>query len=293
MADRVTLVTVQHHLRLGGGAGGEVQQHRVGGQRAALGFELLGMFAGGAVRGPAGGGRTNADAAAVFTQPDELVDMGATDHQVGNMATLDAVAQVVGGQQGGGGNDHSAEFEGGQHGFPQSDVIAEHQQDAFAAAHAQGTQVIGHLVGARGQLLEAVALFAAVLFDDPQGIGLVALGHGVKVIQSPVELGQLWPAEITHSCGVIGAVFQQEVSGGEERLAVVVHWSLPRRARVPERGETTASKNGFTVGALFIFIGTDLVHDQAVESSIGRHKSNKNAQKIPCVVQKSMGLLHR
>jgi hypothetical protein len=88
-------------------------------------------------------------------------------------------------------------------------------------------------------------------------------------------------------------VGQQEVTSGKEGLAVAVHWRLPRRARVPESGETTASKDSFTVGALFIFIGTDLVHGQAVEPSIGRHKSNKNAQKIPYVVQKRIGLLHR
>ncbi|MNL03853.1 hypothetical protein D3C87_1244010 [compost metagenome] len=251
------------------------------------------MLAGGAVRGPAGGGRADADAAAVFTQSVELVDMGATDHQVANMATLDAVAQVIGGQQRGSGNDHGADFEGGQHGFPQGDIVTEHQQDAFAAAHAQGTQVIGHLVGARCQLLEAVALFAAVLFDDPQGVGLVAFGHGIEVIQRPVEFVQLRPAEVTYGGGVVGTVGQQEITSVQEGLAVVVHWRLPRRARVPERGETTASMDSFTVGALFIFIGTDRVHGQVVESSIGRHKSNKNAQKIPYVVQKSMGLLHR
>jgi hypothetical protein len=82
---------------------------------------------------------------------------------------------------------HGAELEGGQHGLPQRHVVAKHQQHALAAAHAEGAQVVGDLAGARGQLREAVALLAAVLFDDPQRIGRVALGH-IEVVQRPVEL---------------------------------------------------------------------------------------------------------
>ncbi|MCY1446731.1 hypothetical protein D9M71_633180 [compost metagenome] len=77
-------------------------------------------------------------------------------------------------------------------------------------------------------MLEAVALFAAVLFNYPQGIGLVALGHGIKVVQRPVELAQLRPAEVTHGSGVVGTVGEQEIASGEERLAVAIHWSLHR-----------------------------------------------------------------
>ncbi|MCY1403994.1 hypothetical protein D9M71_191910 [compost metagenome] len=274
MADRVALMAVQHHLRLGGGAGGEVQQHRVGGQCAAKGFELLGVLAGGAVRGPVGGGRADADAAAAFGKTGKLVHMRTADHQVANLATLDAVAQVIGGQQGGGGDDHGAEFERGQHGLPQGNVVTEHQQDAITATHAQGTQVIGHLVGARGQLLEAVALFAAVLFNYPQGTRLVALGHGIKVVQCPVELAQLRPAEVAHGRGVVGTVGEQEVASGKKGLAVAIHWGLhrsrvrgnqpargleqwtamrARRGRVPDGEETEACRDGFTLGALVCF----------------------------------------
>ncbi|MNP19727.1 hypothetical protein D3C76_1122680 [compost metagenome] len=154
--------------------------------------------------------------------------MGGTDHQMANLATFDTIGQVIASQQCGGRDDHGAKLEGGQHGFPQGDVVAKHQQDALATAHAKGTQVVGHLVGARGQLLEAVALLAAVFFDDPQGVGLVAFGHGIEVIQRPVEFTQLRPLEVPCGSGVVGTVGQQEITSFDEGLAVAVHWSLHR-----------------------------------------------------------------
>ncbi len=98
----------------------------------------------------------------------------------------------------------------------------------FATAHTKGTQVVGHLVGTRGQLLEAVALFAAVFFDDPQGVGLVALGHRIEVIQRPVEFVQLRPTEVPRGSGVVGTMGQQEITSFDEGLAVAVHCSLHR-----------------------------------------------------------------
>ncbi|MNZ45966.1 hypothetical protein D3C78_636340 [compost metagenome] len=127
MANRVALVAVQHHFRLGGRARSEVQQHRVGGQGAALDLEPLAIVSGGAVCRPPRGRRANANPAAALTQADKLVQMGAADYQVANLATFDAVAQVLRGQQGRGRDDHGAKFEGGQHGFPEGDVVAEHQ----------------------------------------------------------------------------------------------------------------------------------------------------------------------
>ncbi|MCY1350237.1 hypothetical protein D9M69_364650 [compost metagenome] len=225
--DRVALVAVQHHLRLGGGAGGEVQQQRVVGAGRAIGGEGGGIAGRGGVGHPAGNRRADADAGAALGEAGELVSMGAADHQVANLAALDAVAQVVGGQQGGGGDHHGAELEGRQHGFPQRDMVAEHQQDALATAHAQLAQVVGDAVGAFGQLGEAVALLAAVLLDDPQRRCLVAPGQRIEVVQRPVELAQLRPAEVARGGGVVAAVGQQEVAGGQEGAAVGVHAAPP------------------------------------------------------------------
>ena len=108
----------------------------------------------------------------------------AAHHQVAHLAAIDTVAQVLGGEQGGGRDHHGTELEGGEHGFPQGDVVAQHQQHAFATAHAEGAQVVGHAVGALGQFGEAVALLAAVFLDYPQRRRLVALGHARR--SSPV-----------------------------------------------------------------------------------------------------------
>lgn len=133
-----------------------------------------------------------------------------TDHQVAHLAALDTVTQVIGVEQGSGGDDHGAQLERSQHGFPQRDIVAEHQQHAFAPAHTQGAQVVGHLVGARRELLEAVALLAAVLFDDPQRIRRVAFCHRIEVVQGPVERVQVWPTEVAHGGGVVGTVSEQK-----------------------------------------------------------------------------------
>ncbi|MNE45766.1 hypothetical protein D3C80_1400710 [compost metagenome] len=106
-------------------------------------------------------------------------------------------------------------------------MVAEHQQDTLAAAHAQFAQVVGHPVGAFGQLGEAVALFAAVLLDYPQRRGLIARGHDVEIVQRPVKLVQLRPAEVAHGGGVVAAMGQQKVAGGKKGVAVAVHDSGP------------------------------------------------------------------
>ncbi|MCY1250563.1 hypothetical protein D9M72_642140 [compost metagenome] len=88
--------------------------------------------------------------------------------------------------------------------------------------------MVGDAVGTAGQVAKAVALLAALVADYPEGGGIVVPGHVVEVVQRPVELAQLRPAEVTHGSGVVGTVGEQEIASGEERLAVAIHWSLHR-----------------------------------------------------------------
>ncbi|MNY49217.1 hypothetical protein D3C86_1846160 [compost metagenome] len=106
-------------------------------------------------------------------------------------------------------------------------MVAQHQQDALAAAYAQLAQVVGHAIGTLGQLGKAVTLLAAVLLDYPQRRGLIARGHDVEIVQRPVKLVQLRPAEVTHGGGVVAAMGQQKVAGGKKGVAVAVHDSGP------------------------------------------------------------------
>ncbi|MNQ49378.1 hypothetical protein D3C85_632880 [compost metagenome] len=270
VADRVALVAVQHQLGLGGGAGGEVEQQRVAGQGGAIRLELAGEVEGIAMVDPARHRLADADAGVVAGQAVELLGIGAAGDDVADPSAVEAVAQVFGGEQGGGGDDHGANLEGGQHDLPERHFVAEHQQDPLAALHAQLAQVVGDAVGTAGQVAKAVALLAALLADYPERGGIVVLGHVVEVVQRPVELLELRPAEVTHGGGVVGAVGQQEVAGGQEGEAVAVHGGYP----------------GFLLSGLS---GSWRWPDRVGGLSIGRRKSNKNAQNNRCVVQKSHG----
>ncbi|MCY1347415.1 hypothetical protein D9M69_335220 [compost metagenome] len=274
VADRVALVAVQHQLGLGGGAGGEVEQQRIGGQGDAVRLEFAGAGEGVGVVDPARHRLPDADTGVVARQAVELRGIGAAGDDVADPAAVEAVAQVFGGEQGGGGDDHRADLERAQHDLPERHFVAEHQQDALAALHAELAQVVGDAVGAAGQVLEAVALLAALVADDPERRGIVARGHGVEVVQRPVEFLELRPAEVTHGGGVVGAVGQEEVACSQEGEAVAVHGGYP----------------GFLLSGL---PGSWRWPDRVGGLSIGRRKSDKNAQNNRCVVQKSHGLVSR
>ena len=133
-----------------------------------------------------------------------------------HLPALEAVAQVVGGQQRGGRDQHRAELDRRQHGFPQRQFVAEHQQDAVAAPHAQAAQVVGDLVRSHGELAERALRLAAVLADDPQGgrIGQCRIArHRVEMVERPVEFGQRRPVELAHRSGLVGAQAQQQIAG--------------------------------------------------------------------------------
>ena len=149
VADRVGLVGVQHQLGLGGRARSEVKQqgiinpgHRVGGERLGLGGRLL-------ERLPARGRAAHGDAGIVARQTLELVGMGSADHDVLDLAAVDAVIEVFRREQRGGGDHDRAELDGGQHGLPQRHFVAKHDQDALTALDALLAQPVGDAVGTR------------------------------------------------------------------------------------------------------------------------------------------------
>ena len=65
-----------------------------------------------------------------------------------DVAAIEPVAQVVGCQQRGGGNQHGAELDGREHDLPQRHLVAEHHQDAVATPDADVAQEVGNAVGA-------------------------------------------------------------------------------------------------------------------------------------------------
>ena len=218
VAHRVGLMGMGDQLGLGSGARGEVEQHGVvGGGRPVRG-EGVAFVAGVGEVVPSLGGTAHGDARQAVLAAGKLLQVLVADHQVPDLAAADAVLEVLRRQQGGGGNDHRAQLDGGQHHLPQRHLVAQHQQHPVAPGHAQGAQPVGDLVGAPRHLGEAELRLPAILLHDPQRRGVVVPGHDVEVVQGPVELGEGGPAEVPVGGVVVLAVGLQEVPGGEEAL---------------------------------------------------------------------------
>ena len=218
VADRVALVGVQHQLGFGGRARGEVEQQRVARLRRPIGHELGRRVRAVGVALPTRDRAADGDARVVAGQRRELVGLRAGRDHVPHRAALHAVAQVLGGQQRGGRDQHRAELDRREHRLPQRQLVAEHHQQAVAAPHAEAAQVVGDLRRALRQLAERALQLAAVVADDPQRGGLVVARDRVEVIERPVELAQHGPAELADRGGLVGAQAQQQVARGVEGL---------------------------------------------------------------------------
>ena len=216
MADRIALVAVQDQLRLAGGAGGEIEQQRIGRPGLAVRHECGRRRIGVLVVLPARRRAADDDPRVVAGEVVELGGIrGAGDH-VAHPAAGEAVEQVVAGQQRGRRHDHRAELHRRQHRLPQRHDVAQHQQHAVAAAHAKRTEVVGDPVRARRHLGERHLDLAAALVDLPQRRPLVAAGDRVEVIERPVEAFEHRPGEVAIGGGVVLAPFEQEIAGGME-----------------------------------------------------------------------------
>ncbi|KFB72305.1 MAG: hypothetical protein AW09_002513 [Candidatus Accumulibacter phosphatis] len=212
MPDRITLLAVQHQFGFRGRAGGEIEQLRVGRQGRAVGFELARPLVSVFELLPAGDRPTDGDARVVAGQAAELVGVRVADDHMPHLATVETVAQVVGGEQRGGRRQHRAELDRGQHRIPQRYFVAEHHQDAIAAPDALRAQPVGNLVRTLRHFGERHLLLRTVFVDHPQRRAIVACCHYVEIIQCPVEFSELWPLEITVCRLVVGAVSQKEIA---------------------------------------------------------------------------------
>ncbi len=133
--------------------------------------------------------------------------MLARDDRVADAPTIEAVAQVILGQHGGRRHHHRAQLAAAEHRFPQRRHVAQQQQHAVTAAHAQAAQVVGDPVGPLGQGGEADRCL--VLAHEAQRGSIVAGRHAVEMIQGEVEMLQNRPAERGARGLDVGAMRQQ------------------------------------------------------------------------------------
>ena len=222
VADGVADMAVQHELRLGRGAGGEIEQHRIGRVRRRIRLEVGRGGQQRIVGVPAGHRRAHRDADDRGIPGVEFRRVLARRDNVAHPATGDTLGEVAGGEQRRGRADHGAELHRRQHRLPQRDHVAEHQQDAVAALHAERPQAVGHPVGTFGQLGERQA--GSPVADDlqRQARAAFALGQlGVEPVQREIEILQLRPTKSRIGRTVVGAVCDQEIARGLEFPAAV------------------------------------------------------------------------
>ena len=221
MADRIALVAVQHEFWRRRGARREIKQHRIVRPRLAVGRELRGCLVGFLVSHPARHGAADGDPRIVARQVGEFGGDVGTGDDVADAAAGKAIGEIVAGEQHGRRHDHGAELHRRQHAFPQRHDIAEHQQDAVAAADAEAAQRIGDAVRALAQLGEGELGLARILVDQPQRRLPIAARHRIEIIERPVEAVELRPAEIAVGGRVILAMAQQKFARREEGCRIV------------------------------------------------------------------------
>lgn len=234
---------VLDELGAGRGAGGEVEHQRVVGPGDPVRLEPRVRPERPVEVQPPGNGvgalRVDRDPGVL---PRHVVELGRVlgphDHMPGAPA-LDPVPQIGRAQQRGRGDDDRPQLHRGQRGHPQFLLVAEHDDDAVPGPYSLGAQPVGDLVGAQGHLGVRERDLAAVLLDDVQRGGVVALGDDVEPVERPVEPLGARPGEPLAGRRVVLPVLQQEVPCGPELLrgATCIHVpsSLPGNS-LPPRG---------------------------------------------------------
>ncbi len=82
-------------------------------------------------------------------------------------APRESIAQIGGGEQGGGRDHDGTELHRSQQGFPHRNDVGKHDDEAIAAAHPLATEEIGHLIRARRQRGKAHLGVATLIRDHP------------------------------------------------------------------------------------------------------------------------------
>ena len=106
-------------------------------------------------------------------------------------AALEAVDEVARPGRRGRGHEHRTELHDAEHGVPQLDLVAEHEQHGIASPNAEAGEPGRHLVGTTAHQVERDGgdrlVGRATVIDDRQGGAVVAAGEGIEPVDRPVE----------------------------------------------------------------------------------------------------------
>ena len=229
---------VHHQLGLGRGAGGEVELQRIAGAGLTVRLECRWRSIALLVLMPALHLAADRDAGTASASLFNLRRKICRADDMPHSSSGNAIRNVIGREQRGGGNDHRAQFHHRQHGLPQRRDVAEHEQHAVATAHAQAAIVVSEAIGPLRKLCECQLVLAAIFVGHPQRglVAAIAGGNLVKPVQRPVEALKLRPLEAGVGGGVVVAMGEEEVAGGAEGSFLI-----PSIARDPYRYDKPGS----------------------------------------------------
>ena len=146
--------------------------------------------------------------------PVELRRVSRVGHDVPRAAPVDAIGQVGGSQCRGSRQDHGADLHDREHGFPEFDLVVQHEHDTIAAADAVRREQRRYLVGTTSHVAEREPGLRIVLLHDPQRGPVVVPRVGVEPVDGPVEpVPELRPGEFADRRDVIVPQVLQEVPG--------------------------------------------------------------------------------
>ena len=219
VADGITRVAVQHEFWFGRSARGEIELQGIAGSRLSVRLEFRRRVVSALIFMPA---RNTPDRDACAASASRL-HLGGNFRGANHVAyppARDAVGEIIRGEQRRGGNDDAAQLHDRQHRFPEGRNVAQHQQDAVAAVHAQLAEVVRNAGRALRQLGKRQLGFFSAFVHHPQGglVAPVAGGDAVKPVQRPIEAIELGPLEARVSGLIIVAVREQKIARGAEGL---------------------------------------------------------------------------
>src|SRR4029077_4384578 len=91
-------------------------------------------------------------------------------------------------------NDHRTEADRGEHRFPESDAVGQHEEQAIATSDSLRGEKRRKRRRAHGHAGEGYRSIAAGIVDHAQRGGVVAGRDDLEVVADPVELLELWTA---------------------------------------------------------------------------------------------------
>src|ERR1035441_5638887 len=251
MSDRIGAIRVEHHLRKRSRSGREIEEKSVGDPRHEVGAEACGGLERLLVRNPAVRLSADDDFHEASREPLERAGVLGRRDDERHLSTGNPVLKVALRQEKRRRDEDRAELDGGQDRLPQLRLVVKHEKNAAPALKPLPPEEVRDAVRALPPLGERVFPLAPLFVDDPERRAVVSFRPDVEVVEGPVELLELGPAEAAVRRLVVIATLLQEVASLEKPFPLRIHRRSPTRSSDSAtydsrtrkaRGETASGK---------------------------------------------------